>query len=139
VSIAVATDGGLITPIVVDADIKGLAAIASSTRALIEKARSNSLTPEEYQGGTFTVSNLGMYGVAHFASIINPPQVCSLAVGAPETKVMAVNTEFGTDYESQQTVSVTLSSDHRVVDGAVAATFLKTFKAYIENPKSMLL
>jgi pyruvate dehydrogenase E2 component (dihydrolipoamide acetyltransferase) len=139
VSIAVATDGGLITPIVVDADIKGLAAIASSTRALIEKARSNSLTPEEYQGGTFTVSNLGMYGVAHFASIINPPQVCSLAVGAPETKVVAVNTEFGTDYESQQTVSVTLSSDHRVVDGAVAATFLKTFKAYIENPKSMLL
>ncbi|MDO8606435.1 MAG: pyruvate dehydrogenase complex dihydrolipoamide acetyltransferase [Phaeospirillum sp.] len=135
ISVAVATPTGLITPIVHHADHKGLAQISNEMKALAVKARDGKLKPEEFQGGGFTISNLGMFGVKDFAAIINPPQGCILAVGAGEQRpvvkagALAVAT----------VMTVTLSVDHRVVDGAVGAGFLAAFKALIEDPLSMLL
>ena len=135
ISVAVATPNGLITPIVHHADHKGLAEISNEMKALAGKARDGKLKPEEFQGGGFTISNLGMFGVKDFAAIINPPQGCILAVGAGEQRpvvkagALAVAT----------VMSVTLSVDHRVVDGAVGAEFLAAFKKLIEDPLSMLL
>ena len=134
-SVAVSTDSGLITPIVKDADIKGLAAISSETKDLAKRARDNKLKPEEFQGGTFTISNLGMFGTTQFAAIINPPQSCILAIGGATGKVVKVGAEF----QEVQVMNVTLSCDHRVVDGAVGAQWLQAFKGYIENPVTMLL
>ena len=134
-SIAVSTDTGLITPVVKDADIKGLASISSETKELAGRARQNKLQPHEYQGGTFTISNLGMFGVTQFAAIINPPQAAILAIGGAAGKVVKVGAEF----KEVQVMNVTLSCDHRVVDGAVGAQWLQAFKGFIENPVTMLL
>jgi len=138
VSIAVATPNGLITPIVKDIGSKGLATISAETKALAKKARDGKLAPQEYQGGTFTVSNLGMFGIDHFTAIINPPQSCILAIGATvPTLVPAPEEEKG--FKTVQTMKVTLSSDHRTVDGAVGARWLTAFKGYLENPLTFML
>ena len=135
VSVAVATPNGLITPIVHHADHKGLAAISGEMKELAAKARDGKLKPEEFQGGGFTISNLGMYGIKDFAAIINPPQGCILAVGAGEQRpvVKAGALAIAT------VMTCTLSVDHRVVDGAVGAEFLAAFKKLVEDPLSMLL
>jgi len=135
VSVAVDTGSGLITPIVTSADSKGLAEISSNIKELAGKAKAGKLQPQEFMGGTITVSNLGMFGIAHFTAIINPPQSCILAVGGPKKKVLP----NGDSYKTVNVMNVTLSCDHRVVDGAVGATWLKHFKRYIEKPTSMLL
>ena len=136
-SIAVQTPAGLMVPIVKNADRKGLAAIASEVRDLAGRAKDGKLAPEEFTGGTFTISNLGMFGVTQFAAIVNPPQACILAVGAAEKKV--VPAASGAGFEEGTFMTVTLSCDHRVVDGAVGAQWLKSFKTFIEDPASMLL
>ncbi|XP_060107653.1 dihydrolipoyllysine-residue acetyltransferase component of pyruvate dehydrogenase complex, mitochondrial [Heteronotia binoei] len=137
VSVAVSTPVGLITPIVFNAHIKGLAAINQDVVALAAKAREGKLQPHEFQGGTFTVSNLGMYGIKNFSAIINPPQACILAVGASEKRLVPADNEKGFDVASM--MSVTLSCDHRVVDGAVGAQWLAEFKKFLEKPNTMLL
>ncbi|MBF0332366.1 MAG: pyruvate dehydrogenase complex dihydrolipoamide acetyltransferase [Alphaproteobacteria bacterium] len=135
VSMAVATPNGLITPVIRGADRKGLASISNEAKALVDKARQGKLKPEEYQGGGFTVSNLGMFGIKQFEAIINPPQGCILAIGAGEQRpvVKAGALAIAT------VMTCTLSVDHRVVDGAVGAQFLTAFKGLIEDPLSMLL
>ncbi len=135
VAIAVAVDGGLITPVIQQAQNKGLAEISAASKDLASRARNRKLLPEEYQGGTFTVSNLGMMGIKSFASIINEPQGCILSVGAGEERPVVENGEL----TIATVMSVTLTCDHRVVDGAVGAQFLAEFKARIENPGLMLL
>ncbi|KAL6071544.1 hypothetical protein STEG23_024515, partial [Scotinomys teguina] len=137
VSVAVSTPAGLITPIVFNAHIKGLETIASDVVSLASKAREGKLQPHEFQGGTFTISNLGMFGIKNFSAIINPPQACILAIGASEDKLVPADNEKGFDVAS--VMSVTLSCDHRVVDGAVGAQWLAEFKKYLEKPITMLL
>jgi len=135
-SVAVDTGNGLITPIVKNAESKGLAEISETVKELAGRAKAGKLQPQEFQGGSFTISNLGMFGINQFTAIINPPQACILAVGGTEKKVVA-----GAD--GQPTVAsmmrVTMSCDHRVVDGAVGAQWLQHFKKFVENPQSMLL
>jgi pyruvate dehydrogenase E2 component (dihydrolipoamide acetyltransferase) len=135
VSVAVATDGGLITPIVRGAEGKGLAKIAAETKDLAARARAGKLKLDEFQGGTFSISNLGMYGIRAFSAVINPPQGAILAVGAGEPRPVVK----GGALAIATVVTLTLSSDHRVVDGAVGAEFLKALKALIEEPMTMLL
>uniref|UniRef100_A0A3Q3XF66 Acetyltransferase component of pyruvate dehydrogenase complex n=1 Tax=Mola mola TaxID=94237 RepID=A0A3Q3XF66_MOLML len=137
VSVAVSTTSGLITPIVFNAHTKGLAAISSDVSALASKAREGKLQPHEFQGGTFTISNLGMFGVKNFSAIINPPQSCILAVGGSEKRLIPADNEKGFDVASM--MSVTLSCDHRVVDGAVGAQWLAEFRKFLEKPVTMLL
>uniref|UniRef100_A0A3Q1ESQ8 Acetyltransferase component of pyruvate dehydrogenase complex n=1 Tax=Acanthochromis polyacanthus TaxID=80966 RepID=A0A3Q1ESQ8_9TELE len=137
VSVAVSTASGLITPIVFNAHTKGLAAISSDVSALAAKARDGKLQPHEFQGGTFTISNLGMFGVKNFSAIINPPQSCILAVGGSEKRLIPADNEKGFDVAS--VMSVTLSCDHRVVDGAVGAQWLAEFRKFLEKPVTMLL
>ncbi|HJD55791.1 MAG TPA: pyruvate dehydrogenase complex dihydrolipoamide acetyltransferase [Rickettsia endosymbiont of Pyrocoelia pectoralis] len=135
VSVAVAIDGGLVTPIVRNANQKNIVELSSEMKGLIKKARDNKLTPEEFQGGGFTISNLGMYGIKNFNAIINPPQSCIMGVGASSKRPIVKN-----DQISIATImDVTLSADHRVVDGAVGAEFLAAFKRFIESPALMLL
>ena len=135
VAVAVAMPEGLITPVVRDADRKGLAEIARETRDLAGRARAGTIDPSEYAGSTFTTSNLGMYGIAEFTAIINPPNACILAIGAtrsvPVVKDGAV--------VPGETMTLTLSCDHRVVDGATGALFLADVKAMLEEPSRMLL
>jgi pyruvate dehydrogenase E2 component (dihydrolipoamide acetyltransferase) len=135
ISVAVATPSGLITPIVKAAETKGLETISAEMKDLAGRARENKLKPEEFQGGTFSISNLGMFGIREFAAIINPPQGCILAVGAGEQRAVAKNGELAV----ATVMSCTLSVDHRVVDGAVGAEFMAAFKRLIENPLAMLL
>ena len=135
VSVAVATPGGLITPIVKAAETKGLATISAEMKNRAERAREGKLKPEEYQGGTFTVSNLGMFGVREFAAIINPPQGCILAVGAGQPRPVVKDGALAV----ATVMSCTLAVDHRVVDGALGAQFLAAFKKLIEYPPAMLL
>ncbi len=135
ISVAVAIDGGLITPIVRNADQKGLAVISNEMKDLAARAREGKLNPDEFQGGGFTISNLGMYGVKEFAAIINPPQSCILAVGAGEQRPVVRDGALTT----ATMMSVTLSTDHRVVDGALGAEWLQAFKVLIEDPLAMLL
>uniref|UniRef100_A0A2K6KDS2 Acetyltransferase component of pyruvate dehydrogenase complex n=2 Tax=Rhinopithecus TaxID=542827 RepID=A0A2K6KDS2_RHIBE len=137
VSVAVSTPAGLITPIVFNAHIKGLETIANDVVSLATKAREGKLQPHEFQGGTFTISNLGMFGIKNFSAIINPPQACILAIGASEDKLVPADNEKGFDVASM--MSVTLSCDHRVVDGAVGAQWLAEFRKYLEKPVTMLL
>ncbi|KAG0349398.1 pyruvate dehydrogenase complex dihydrolipoamide acetyltransferase component (E2) [Podila minutissima] len=137
ICVATSTPTGLITPIVPNADSKGLATISNQVKDLVTRARANKLAPNEYQGGTFTISNMGMMGVKQFTAIINPPQSCIMAVGATEKRVLP-GAEDG-EYRTANVMTVTLSSDHRTVDGAVAAKFLNSFKGFIENPLKMLL
>jgi len=136
VSVAVQTERGLITPIVTDADRKGLGEISADVKALAGKAREGTLQPHEFIGGTFSVSNLGMFGVNSFSAIVNPPQVAILAVGASLPKVVPDGTG---GFQTTTVMSVTLSCDHRVVDGAVGARWLQAFKSHIEDPVSMIL
>jgi pyruvate dehydrogenase E2 component (dihydrolipoamide acetyltransferase) len=135
VAVAVALDDGLITPIVKMADRKGLAAIANETKDLVARARAGKLKLEEFQGGTFSVSNLGMYGVREFAAVINPPHGGILAVGAGEPRPVVKNGALTV----ATVMSCTLSCDHRAVDGAVGAQFLAAFKKLVEDPLTMLL
>jgi pyruvate dehydrogenase E2 component (dihydrolipoamide acetyltransferase) len=135
VSVAVAIPAGLITPIIKNADQKGLAQISNEVKELVDRAKQGKLKPEEFQGGTFSVSNLGMFGVHQFTAIINPPQSCILAVGAGEQRAIVVDGAIGV----QTMMSCTLSCDHRVVDGALGAQFLQKFKALIEDPLAMML
>ena len=135
IAVAVSTDDGLITPVLRAADQKGLRRIAEEVRALAQKARERKLTPEEYQGGTFTLSNLGMFGVTEFNAIINTPQACILAVSA----VVKEPVVEGDGLAVGQTMNLTLSSDHRVVDGVAAAQFLDTLARLIQNPVALLL
>ncbi|MGE6918733.1 pyruvate dehydrogenase complex dihydrolipoamide acetyltransferase [Achromobacter kerstersii] len=136
ISVAVATDGGLVTPIVRDADVKSLSAIAGEIVELAGRAKINRLKPEEFTGGSLTVSNLGMYGISQFAAIINPPQAAILAVGAAERRPVVA--ENG-DLVAATVMTVTLSADHRAVDGAVGARWLAAFRSLIENPVRILL
>lgn len=135
VSVAVATEGGLITPIIRNADQKGLSTISNEMKELAVKARDNKLKPEEYQGGGFSISNLGMYGIKEFSAIINPPQSAILAVGAGEQRPVVKDGALAV----ATVMSCTLSCDHRVVDGAVGAEFLAALKPLIEDPLSLLL
>ena len=134
VSMAVAIDGGLITPIIRKAETKGLAQIATESKDLAKRARDRKLKPEEFQGGTFSVSNLGMFGIKQFTSIINEPQGCIMSVGAGEKRPVVKNGELAV----ATVMTVTLTCDHRVVDGAVGARFLQAFKPLLEDPLSML-
>jgi pyruvate dehydrogenase E2 component (dihydrolipoamide acetyltransferase) len=135
VAVAVATPGGLITPVIRHADNKGLAEISAEVRDKAGRARDGKLMPEEYQGGGFTISNMGMYGVKDFAAIINPPQSCILAVGAAEQRPVVKDGALAI----ATVMTCTLSVDHRSVDGALGAQFLAAFKALIEEPLTMLL
>jgi pyruvate dehydrogenase E2 component (dihydrolipoamide acetyltransferase) len=135
VAMAVAVEGGLITPIVRAAETKGVAEIARETKDLAERARTRKLRPEEYQGGTFTVSNLGMFGVRSFASIINEPQGAILSVGAGERRPIV----RGDQLAVATVMTVTLTCDHRVIDGAIGARFLAAFKAMVEEPVTMII
>ena len=134
ISVAVATDRGLITPIVRNADMKGLAQISIEMKDLASRAKSGKLKLEEFQGGGFTISNLGMFGIRDFGAIINTPQAMILAVGAGEERVVVRKGEMVV----RNIMSCTLAVDHRVVDGALGAQFLQTLKAYIEQPAAML-
>jgi pyruvate dehydrogenase E2 component (dihydrolipoamide acetyltransferase) len=135
IAMAVAVPGGLITPIIRAAETKGLIQIAKETRDLAERARSKKLKPEEFQGGTFSISNLGMSGVKSFASIINEPQGCILSVGAGEKRAVV----RGDQLAIATVMSVTLTCDHRVVDGAIGARWLSAFKGLIEDPVTMIV
>ena len=130
VGIAVAVEDGLITPVIFDADTKGLSDIAREARELAKRARDRKLKPEEYTGATFTVSNLGMFGIEHFTAIINPPEAAILAVGGVEERVVAVDGAPAI----RKRMNVTMSCDHRVIDGATGAKFLQTLRRLIENP-----
>jgi pyruvate dehydrogenase E2 component (dihydrolipoamide acetyltransferase) len=135
ISVAVAIPGGLITPIIKDADKKGLVDISNTMKDLAARAKDGKLKPEEFQGGTFSISNLGMFGIKDFAAVINPPQGCILAVGAGEQRPVVKNGALAI----ATVMSCTLSVDHRVVDGAVGAEFLSAFKKIVEDPLAMLL
>ncbi|HBU62517.1 MAG: pyruvate dehydrogenase complex dihydrolipoamide acetyltransferase [Oceanicaulis sp.] len=135
VSVAVAIEGGLITPIIKDADQKGLAQISTEMKDLATRARDRKLKPEEYQGGTFSLSNLGMFGISSFSSIINPPQGMILSVGAGEERPVITDGALA----KATVMTVTLTCDHRVVDGANGARWLSAFKGFIEDPMTMLM
>ena len=135
VAVAVAIEDGLITPIVRNADHKGLAAISAEVKDLAARARARKLVPEEYQGGSFSVSNLGMFGIREFAAVINPPQSGILAVGAGEKRAVVKDDALAV----ATVMSCTLSADHRVIDGATGARLLGAFKAFLEEPLTMLL
>jgi pyruvate dehydrogenase E2 component (dihydrolipoamide acetyltransferase) len=135
IAMAVAIEGGLITPIIRKAETKGLAQIAVEAKDLAERARTRKLKPDEFQGGTFSVSNLGMFGIKSFGSIINEPQGCILSVGAGEQRPVVKNGQLAI----ATVMTVTLSCDHRVVDGATGARWLQAFKALIEDPITMIV
>ncbi|XP_025069516.1 pyruvate dehydrogenase protein X component, mitochondrial isoform X2 [Alligator sinensis] len=140
ISIAVATDRGLITPIIRDAAAKGVQEIAASAKALAKKARDGKLLPEEYQGGSFSISNLGMFGISGFIAVINPPQACILAVGRARPELKIVEDEEGNEkLQQHQLMTMTLSSDGRVVDDELASKFLEALKANMENPMRLAL
>ncbi len=135
IGVAVATENGLITPVVRSADTKSLLEIASEARELAERARARKLKPEEYTGATFSISNLGMFGIDEFTAVINPPEGAILAVGTMKPRAVARDNEV----LIKQTMRVTMSCDHRVIDGAVGAQFLRTFKQIMENPLYLFL
>ena len=135
IAMAVAIDGGLVTPIIWAAETLGLAALSETTADLAERARHGQLRAAEYSGGSFTISNLGMFGIREFAAVINPPQGAILAVGTGEQRPVVVDGALAV----ATVMTVTLSADHRVVDGAVGARWLQSFKGFIEHPVTMLL
>jgi pyruvate dehydrogenase E2 component (dihydrolipoamide acetyltransferase) len=135
VGVAVALDFGLITPIIFKAQTKGLVEISNEVKTLAGLAKEKKLKPSQYEGGGFSVSNLGMYGIKNFTSIINPPQSCIIAVGAGEERPVVRDGKI----EISTIMTVTMSADHRVVDGGTGAKFLQTLKQFIEEPASMLL
>jgi pyruvate dehydrogenase E2 component (dihydrolipoamide acetyltransferase) len=135
IAVAVAIDGGLITPIIWAAETKGLAQISHEMADLAERARTKKLKPEEFQGGTFSISNMGMMGIKSFASIINEPHGMIMSIGAGEKRPVVKNDALAI----ATVMSVTVTCDHRVVDGALGATFLKAFRGFLEDPMAMLL
>jgi pyruvate dehydrogenase E2 component (dihydrolipoamide acetyltransferase) len=135
IAVAVALDEGLVTPVLRNCERKGVYEINAELRDLVERARNRRLKPEEYQGATFTISNLGMFGVEDFVAIVNPPEGAILAVGAIVEKPVVKAGQIVVGH----TMKVTLSSDHRIIDGAVAAQFLQELKKLLENPVLMLL
>ena len=135
ICMAVAIDGGLVTPVIWAAETMGLAALSQTTADLASRARQGQLRAAEYIGGSFTISNLGMFGVREFAAVINPPQGAILAVGAGEQRPVVVDGALTV----ATVMTVTLSADHRAIDGAVAAQWLQSFKGFVENPVTMLL
>uniref|UniRef100_A0A8C4EII9 Dihydrolipoamide acetyltransferase component of pyruvate dehydrogenase complex n=1 Tax=Dicentrarchus labrax TaxID=13489 RepID=A0A8C4EII9_DICLA len=137
ISIAVATDKGLITPIIKNAANKGVQEISANAKALAQKARDGKLLPEEYQGGSFSISNLGMFGISGFSAVINPPQACILAVGTSRAELRLC--EDDQTLRTQQLMRVTLSSDGRLVDDELASRFLDKFRANLEQPRRMAL
>lgn len=140
ISIAVATDRGLITPIIKQAGSKGIQEIAETAKVLAQKARNGKLLPEEYQGGSFSISNLGMFGVTGFSAVINPPQSCILAVGRSRTELaLAEDEEGNAELSKKELLNVTLSSDGRLISDEVASMFLERFRANLENPMSCAL
>jgi len=134
IGIAVAVPDGLITPVLREADRKGLVQISAESSDLIERARGRKLQPEEYTGATFSISNLGMFGIDEFTAIINPPEAAILAVGHTVEKPVAENGEVVV----RRRMRVTMSCDHRVIDGATGAAFLQTFRAMLENPLELV-
>lgn len=137
ISIAVATDRGLITPIIKDAASKGVQEISANAKVLAQKARDGKLLPEEYQGGSFSISNLGMFGISGFSAVINPPQACILAVGTSRKELQLC--EDNQTLQTRQLMTVTLSSDGRLVDDELASRFLDKFRANLEQPQRMAL
>lgn len=137
ISMAVSTPNGLITPIVRNVGSIGLSEISSESKSLAKKARDGKLKPEEYQGGTFTISNMGMMGTTNFTAIINPPQSCILAIGTTEARIVPDDSERG--WRKAQIMQATISADHRVADGATSARWMQAFKAALENPLSFML
>ena len=135
ISVAVSTDRGLVTPVVRRAEQKGLATISQEMAALAAKARDGKLLPEDYQGGTFTISNLGMFGIKQFEAVLNPPQACILAIGAGEKRPVVKHDALAI----ATMMSCTLSVDHRSADGTVGARYLAAFKKLVEDPMAMLL
>ncbi|WDE95938.1 dihydrolipoamide acetyltransferase family protein [Lentisphaera profundi] len=136
ISVAVSIPDGLITPIVRSADTKGLASISKDVKSLVGKARSNSLSPDEYQGGSFTISNLGMFGaVDSFTAILNPPQSAILAVAGTQEQLKLVNGEV----KASKVCKMTITCDHRVIDGALAAEFMNALKDYLETPAKLIV
>jgi pyruvate dehydrogenase E2 component (dihydrolipoamide acetyltransferase) len=135
VAMAVAVEDGLITPVLFDADRMTLWDISAKARELAGKARDRKLMPEEYTGATFTVSNLGMFGIDQFTAIINPPEAGILAIGGVEEKPVVIDGQL----EVRQRMRVTMSCDHRVIDGATGAKFLQTLKRYVENPLTLVI
>jgi pyruvate dehydrogenase E2 component (dihydrolipoamide acetyltransferase) len=135
VGVAVAIEGGLFTPVIRQAEMKSLSEISNEMRDLADRARKRRLAPHEYQGGTTSISNLGMYGIKSFDAVINPPHATILAVGAAERRPVV----SGAGLEAATLMSVTLSCDHRVVDGAIGASLLGAFRAFIEDPVRMLV
>jgi pyruvate dehydrogenase E2 component (dihydrolipoamide acetyltransferase) len=135
IAIAVDLNPGLITPIVFRAETKGLAEISNEVKSLAERAKAKKLKPQDYEGGSFAISNLGMFGIREFTAIINPPHSSILAVGVAEERVIARDSKMLV----ANMMTVTMSCDHRVVDGATGARFLQTLKAFLEEPSSMLL
>jgi len=135
ISVAVAIDGGLITPVVRFAEQKGIVDISNEVKELAGRAREGALKPEEYTGGTFSISNLGMYGIKQFSAIVNPPEGAILAVGGTEERAVVENGQLTV----KKMMSLTLSCDHRVVDGAVGAEFMAALKKHIETPASVLI
>ncbi|WP_121543102.1 pyruvate dehydrogenase complex dihydrolipoamide acetyltransferase [Candidatus Rickettsia colombianensi] len=135
ISVAVAIENGLVTPIVKNANQKNIIELSREMKELIKKAKDNKLTPKEFQGGGFTISNLGMYGIKNFNAIINPPQSCIMGVGSSSKRAIVKNDQI----TIATIMDVTLSADHRVVDGAVGAEFLAAFKKFIESPALMLI
>src|ERR1700679_236746 len=134
IGVAVALDFGLITPIVFAAEGKGLAVISNEIKSLAERARTKKLKPQEFEGGGFAVSNLGMFGIKQVTGVINPPHAALLAVSAGEARAIV----HGGKIEAATMMPVTMSCDHRVVDGATGARFLEAFKQFIEEPAAML-
>jgi pyruvate dehydrogenase E2 component (dihydrolipoamide acetyltransferase) len=135
VGVAVSTPEGLITPVIRNADQKSVSDIAKEVRALAEKAKNRKLLPNEYQGSTFTISNLGAWGVEEFTAIINPPNAGIVAIGAAEPRPVVVNGQIVV----RERMKVTMSCDHRVIDGALGADFLKTLRQYIEQPLRLMI
>ena len=135
IGVAVAIDGGLITPIVWRAEEKGLATISAEVRDLAARARDRKLEPSEYQGGTFSLSNLGMFGITSFASVVNQPQGAIMSVGAGVQRPIVRDGAVAI----ATIMSITLTCDHRAVDGAIGAQFLQAFKGFIEQPVRMML
>ncbi|XP_067849734.1 pyruvate dehydrogenase protein X component, mitochondrial isoform X2 [Heptranchias perlo] len=140
IAVAVATERGLVTPIVRDAATKGIEEISTTVKALAEKARTGKLLPEEYQGGSFSISNLGMFGISGFSAVINPPQACILAIGQSRHDLTVSEDDKGNPSLCQKDMMmVTLSSDGRVVDDELASQFLENFRLNLENPKRLVL
>lgn len=135
ISVAVAIPDGLITPIIHNADQKSVIDISNEMKSLAKKARENALRPEEFQGGGFSISNLGMFGIKQFQAIVNPPQSCIMAVGASNKRPVVINNQI----TMATIMDISISCDHRVVDGAVGAKFLASFKKFIEHPLRMFI